>query len=124
LKCMGFVNAGPRLVFTYIGHSLSHVCFGLPPRSEFIQECECPVPFDMPIDEDEIRKTARESDDVRLVMTIPGVDFYLASLISSFTGDVNRFPSDNHLASFLGIIPATRDSTDIGSVSILLFVCF
>lgn len=31
--------------------SLSHARFGLPPRSEFIQECECPVPFDMLIDD-------------------------------------------------------------------------
>ena len=62
--------------------------------------------------EDEARKVARQSDDVRLIMTIPGVDFYLASLISSFIGDVNRFPSDNHVASFLGIIPATS-SADI-----------
>lgn len=46
-------------------------------------------------------------------MTIRGVDFYLASLISSFIGDVNRFPSDDHLASFLGIIPESRDSADV-----------
>jgi transposase len=48
-----------------------------------------------------------------LIMTIPRVGFYLASLISSFIGDVNRFPSDDHLASFLGIILETRDSSDI-----------
>lgn len=75
-------------------------------RLEFL-EAQC-IPL-----QDEIKKTARESDDVRLTMTIPGVDFYLASLISSFVGDVNRFPSDSHLASFMGIIPATRDSADV-----------
>jgi len=60
--------------------------------------------------EDRIRKMARESDDVKLLMTVRGVDFYLASLISSFIGDVNRFPSDGHLASLLGIIPESKDS--------------
>jgi transposase len=46
-------------------------------------------------------------------MTITGVDFYLASLISSFVGDVNRFPSDDHLASFFGIVPTSRDSANV-----------
>jgi transposase len=63
--------------------------------------------------EDEVSKIARTNEDVRLLMTIRGVDFYLASLISSFIGDVNRFPSDDHLASFFGIIPETRDSANI-----------
>jgi transposase len=46
-------------------------------------------------------------------MSITGVDYYLASLTSSFVGDVNRFPSDDHLASFLGIVPTSRDSADV-----------
>ena len=52
------------------------------------------------------------NDDVRLLMTIPEVDFYLASLACSFIGDVNRVPSD-HLASFFGIIPETKESANI-----------
>lgn len=62
--------------------------------------------------ESEIRRIARESDDVKLLMTIPGIDFYLASLLSSYIGDINRFPSEAHLASFLGLIPISRDSAD------------
>ena len=62
--------------------------------------------------ESEIRRIARESEDVRLLMTIPGIDFYLASLISSYLGDINRFPSEAHLASFFGIIPISRDSAE------------
>lgn len=46
-------------------------------------------------------------------MTIPGIDFYLASPVSSYIGDVNRFPSDDHLASFFGIIPVSRDSASM-----------
>jgi len=63
--------------------------------------------------EDSVRENARLSDDVKILMTITGVDYYLASLISSFIGDVERFPSDDHLASFFGIIPTSRDSADI-----------
>ncbi len=60
-----------------------------------------------------IKAIASESNDVRLLMTVPGIDFYLASLLSSYIGDANRFPSFDHLASYFGIIPETRDSSSI-----------
>ena len=74
-------------------------------RLEFLEN-QC-IPL-----ETEIRRIARESDDVKLLMTIPGIDFYLASLISSYIGDINRFPSEAHVASFFGIIPISRDSAE------------
>jgi len=75
-------------------------------RLEFL-EGQC-IPL-----EDSVRENARVSDDVKLLMSITGVDYYLASLLSSFIGDVERFPSDDHLASFFGIIPTSRDSADV-----------
>jgi transposase len=75
-------------------------------RLEFLEQ-QC-VPL-----EAKVKENARLSDDVRILMTITGVDFYLASLISSFIGDVNRFPSDDHLASFFGIVPTSRDSANV-----------
>jgi transposase len=74
-------------------------------RLEFLENQCTPL-------ESEIKRIARESDDVRLLMTIPGIDFYLASLLSSYIGDINRFPSEAHLASFFGIIPISRDSAE------------
>jgi transposase len=75
-------------------------------RLEFLEKQCLPL-------EDRVREKAALSDDVKLLMTIRGVDFYLASLISSFIGGVNRFPSDDHLASFFGIVPTSRDSANI-----------
>jgi transposase len=75
-------------------------------RLEFLEKQCAPL-------EDRLRENSKLSDDVRILMTITGVDFYLASLISSFIGDVNRFPSDDHLASFFGIVPTSRDSADV-----------
>ena len=75
-------------------------------RLEFL-EGQC-VPF-----EASIRGRANESDDVKIIMCIQGIDFYLASLLSSFIGDVNRFPSDNHLASSFGIVPVERESSGV-----------
>lgn len=61
--------------------------------------------------EKEIRTIANESEDVKLLMSIPGIDYYLASLLSSFIGDIRRFPSDKQLASFFGIVPSNRESS-------------
>ena len=73
-------------------------------RLEFLERQRDPL--DM-----EIKKIARDNEDVKLlIMTIPGIDYYLASLLSSYIGDVNRFPNANKLASFFGVIPESRDS--------------
>jgi transposase len=75
-------------------------------RLEFLEE-QC-TPF-----ESVIKVRAKESKDVKIIMSTQGIDFYLASLLSSFIGDVNRFPSDNHLASALGIVPVERQSSGV-----------
>jgi len=66
--------------------------------------------------EGKIRERARVNDDVRLLMSIPGVNFYLASLLCTYIGDVNRFPDADHLASFFGIVPAERNSSSMRRV--------
>ena len=76
-------------------------------RLEFVEN-------QMPSLEEAIKKRARISEDVKLLMTVPGIDYYLASLLSSFIGNVNRFPDESKLASFFGIVPANRDSSSIG----------
>jgi transposase len=63
--------------------------------------------------ENEIKKTAKESEDVKLLMSIPGMDYYLASLLSSYIGDVSGFETSDKLASFFGIITSTKDSSTI-----------
>ena len=63
--------------------------------------------------ESEIKSRAKTNEDVRILMSIPGVDYYLAALISSYIGDVHRFPNADKLAVFFGIVPATKDSSSI-----------
>nr|MDO8081226.1 IS110 family transposase [Candidatus Freyarchaeota archaeon] len=58
-------------------------------------------------------KIAEESfgdENVKLLMTISGVDYYTALLFVSEIGDVSRFPSAAKLASWLGIVPELRES--------------
>jgi len=63
--------------------------------------------------EAEIKKLAKDSEDARLLMSIPGIDYYPASLLSSYIGDIKRFESSDKLASFFGIVTSTKDSSSI-----------
>ena len=75
-------------------------------RLEFFEKQIIPL-------EREIKKNAKESEDVKLLLSIPGIDFYLASLLSSYIGDVSRFETSDKLASFFGVITSTKDSSTI-----------
>lgn len=63
--------------------------------------------------EKSIKGLSRVNDDVRLLMTIPGINYYLAALLSSYIGDIHRFENDGKLASFFGVVPSNRDSSSM-----------
>ena len=58
----------------------------------------------------ELKRLAGLDEDVRLLMTVPGVGYYTALLIKAETGDVSRFKSGRHYCSFIGVVPSTRSS--------------
>lgn len=58
----------------------------------------------------ELRGMARGDPDVKLLMTIPGVGYYIGLLIKAEVGDITRFKSGDHLASYAGLVPSTRSS--------------
>jgi transposase len=49
-------------------------------------------------------------DDVRRLMTIPGVDVVTATTLVAVIGDVRRFPTARHLVGYLGLHPTIRQS--------------
>lgn len=51
-------------------------------------------------------------DRVKLLMTMPGVDTVVAQALVAAIGDINRFKDGDHAASYLGIVPSTRQSGD------------
>jgi len=53
---------------------------------------------------------AEEDEDVKLLMTVPGIGYYSALLVKSEIGDVNRFPFGERLCSYAGLVPSTRSS--------------
>jgi transposase len=58
----------------------------------------------------EIAKTACNEEDIRLLMTMPGIDFYSAMVIASEIGDVKRFPTQWKLVAYAGLAPTQHQS--------------
>ncbi len=57
-----------------------------------------------------LRSMSGEDERAQLLMTMPGVGYYVALLIVSERGDVSRFGSSERLCSYAGLAPRVRDS--------------
>ena len=55
-------------------------------------------------------RAALGRDDIRRLMTVPGIDFAVALALVAAIGDVHRFPSPQKLVSYLGLDPRVRQS--------------
>lgn len=60
--------------------------------------------------EGEIRKTAEENEEAKLLMTIPGVSYYSALTIIAEIATIERFPNSEKLCSYAGLVPSTKQS--------------
>ena len=57
-----------------------------------------------------IKNESSGDEYAKLLLTIPGIGYYSALLISSEIGDINRFPDSHHLCSYAGLTPSTHSS--------------
>ena len=55
----------------------------------------------------EIKKLAIEDKYSKHLLTIPGISYYAALLISSEIADIDRFPDYEHLCSYARLVPGT-----------------
>lgn len=62
--------------------------------------------------EADIAPLAHRHQQVRLLMTLPGVDFVVALGLLAAWGDIRRFDDPDKAASALGLAPSTRQSGD------------
>lgn len=62
--------------------------------------------------EDEMARRGYSDARVKLLMTLPGVDVTVAETLIAALGDVSRFPDADHAASYVGLVPSTRQSGD------------
>ncbi len=58
----------------------------------------------------EIAKQVLASEDIRRLMTLPGVSGITATAMLAAIGDVHRFPTADHLVSYLGLSPRVHQS--------------
>lgn len=58
----------------------------------------------------ELAGHAWREDQVRLLMTLPGVSMVVAIAVLAAWGDVRRFPTAAQAAAYLGLVPSTRQS--------------
>jgi transposase len=58
----------------------------------------------------DLRTLAKDDPDVRLLESIPGIGYYIALLIKAEVGEIDRFKSKDHLASYAGLVPSSKSS--------------
>jgi transposase len=70
--------------------------------------------------EKQLEALAHQTPAVARLRSIPGVGLITATALVAFVGDVQRFPSGRHFASYLGLTPRERSSglvRRLGSIS-------
>jgi transposase len=60
--------------------------------------------------EAKLAKYVEDDEDVKLLMTIPGMNMFTSSAVISRIGDIRRFPTKKHLCSFAGVVPRASNS--------------
>ena len=61
----------------------------------------------------ELARRGHASHPVKLLMTLPGVDVATAEAMLAAWGDVKRFRDGDHAASYLGLVPSTKQSANV-----------
>jgi transposase len=60
-----------------------------------------------------IRKKASQDEDVRLLLSLTGIDVYTALLLRSEVGPITRFPDYKKLVSWAGLAPSLHQSGNV-----------
>ena len=57
-----------------------------------------------------MKDNLEEDETVRLLLTIPGIGLILAHVIRAEIGEIERFPTARHMASYAGLAPMSNDT--------------
>ena len=95
----------------------------LPPYTRFAAERQLEqidgLDREISLLEEKMKEVFTETEEIRLLRTIPGIGFLLGVVVSLEVGDVNRFPGPDRLASYSGTTPRVSSSggkTRIGNL--------
>jgi len=95
-------------LFTRKGVEWLHA-LNLEPVESYLR-IEKPLDDEIKLLSKQLRGLARNDEDVKLLMTIPGIGYYSALLVKSEVGDIDRFPFGERLCSYAGLVPSTHAS--------------
>ena len=62
--------------------------------------------------DEQLKTLAYRDDRMRLLVTLPGIDYAVAVVLIGALGDISRFRDGDHVAGCLGLVPSTRQSGD------------
>mgnify|MGYP001317297279 CR=1 FL=1 len=60
----------------------------------------------------EVDRTAFASQDIKLLMTLPGIDATIAQALMAAIGSIDRFHSADRLAAYFGLVPSVYQSAE------------
>lgn len=60
----------------------------------------------------EVDRSAYQSEDIKLLMTLPGIDATIAHALMAAIGHIERFPSPEKFAAYLGLVPSVHQSAE------------
>lgn len=60
----------------------------------------------------QIASDSYQDPQVKLLLTLPGVDIIVAQTLLATLGDITRFPNPDKAAAYLGLVPSTYQSGD------------
>src|SRR5205823_3135404 len=93
---------------------LSDQCWLLPiDEQQTVDACLRQIDFlarEIELVDIEIAKQVLASEDIRRLMTLPGVSGVTATAMLAAIGDVSRFPTAEHLVGYLGLSPRVQQS--------------
>ncbi len=93
---------------------LNHQVMSLPPQTRFtaLHQLADIDMFDTQIDafDKRLSELFDETEEVRLLRTMPGIGFVFGILVSLEVGDVGRFGGPGKLASYAGTVPRVHSS--------------
>jgi transposase len=118
------IPVGARQVVPHVRHLLEDDDSGLPDvlRPAMDAACREILHLEQLIAdvEAQLKRLAPQIPGVSRLLTIPGIGLLTATALAAFVGDLRRFPTGRHFASYLGLTPREHSSgltRRLGSIS-------
>ena len=109
-----FIPVGARQVVPQVWAALEDADANIPDvlRPFFAEVCQEIRELERRIEscERQLAALAVQIPAVKRLLTVPGVGLLIATALIAFIGDVRRFPSGRHFASYIGLVPREYSS--------------